>query len=125
MMSKDYKNHPLFRERISGRAYLRLTRLSIVIIIALIVIPVMVLTLLFLTRPSVDDRKIDVNVRPLPSAEATPETVIKQAPPRPLPTIRQPPVLPKPSPSIISSSPFVESNKQPPTQNLSKPPAKP
>ena len=121
-MSKDNKDQILFRERTDGRAYLRFTRLAIVIIIALIVTPVTVLTILFLTRPSVEERKIDVNVRPLPSADAMPETVIKQAPPpKPFPTIRQSPLPPKPSPSIISSSPMMEPNKQTRTQNLSKP----
>jgi hypothetical protein len=126
MMSNDKKYQLLFLERTGGRTYLHFTRLAFVSILALIVVSVTALLLLFLTRPALDDRKIDVNVRPLPSAATTPETVIKQAPPpKPPPTIRQPPLPPKPSPSIVSSSPLVGANKQTPTQNSSKPSPQP
>lgn len=110
-----------FFESIGGRTYFRFTRLAVALIIAFIIIPVTALLILFLSRPAMDETKVDVTIRPLPIPASSNVPLIKQPPPpRSPPALRQPPPPPSPSPPLLEPPPGAESGRQ---QQTATPPA--
>jgi hypothetical protein len=115
-----------FFESVNGRTYLRFTPLAVAFIVALIVIPVAALLILFLSRPAMDDTKVDVTIRPRPSSASTNQPIIKQPPPpRPPPTVRHQPLPPAPSPPVLDSQPGSKIDQQKQTANSPAPPRMP
>ncbi len=63
----DRRHSFFFYESVGGRAYFRFTGLGVALVAALTVIPIAALLILFLSRPAMDETKVDVTIRPLPS----------------------------------------------------------
>lgn len=115
-----------FFESVNGRTYLRFTRLAVALIIALTVIPLAALLILFLSRPAVDDTKVDVTIRPRPDSTSTNGPIIKQPPPQRLPpTLRHQPMPPAPSPPVLESRSRAEVDRQKQTADSPAPPRRP
>ena len=118
-----------FFETEGNRRYLRFTRLAVILILCLIVIPMIVIFTLFLyNRASTNSEQINVNVRSSPSPDATPlRNVIIQAP-TPHPPSPKIHVQPLPAAPILPTVPPESNrnmNEQPvPSQIPQHPPAK-
>jgi len=110
-----------FFETIGHHTYLRFTRLAVILILCIIVIPIIALFTLFLfNRGSSNSEQINVNVRSTPSIEMTPfQNVIKQAPtPKPFTGIHMQPL--SPAPTLPVRPP--EGGRNPKERSLSLPP---
>lgn len=100
-------------ERAGQRARLRFTRLAVILLICLIVVPATTLFVLFLLRDDPAEMKVDINVRTLPPLEAPSPPLIIQppTPPPPKPVTPRSPV-PAPSPPITPLA-SAETNARP------------
>lgn len=90
-----------FFESVGNRSYLRFTKLAVVLILCLTLVSLIgIFTLFLYNRASSSSEQINVNVRTIPSPNATPfRNVIIQAPTpqSPPPKIRMQPLLPAPT----------------------------
>ena len=78
-----------FYEQVGTRYYLRFTRLALVLVICLTVIPVVAIFALFLTQSHADLRNVNIDIRAPERAPGNyPQQLIKQPPPA---TISTPP----------------------------------
>lgn len=118
VLRSDRRLGLIFFESVGDRTYFRFTRLAVALIAAFIIIPVAALLILFLSRPAIDETKVDVTVRPLPNPTSSNVPLIKQpSPPRPPQALRRQPLLPAPSPPVIGSTPGAEIDRQMQTAN--------
>lgn len=109
---KPRRNYDLyFIDHIGARSYLRFTRLGVIVILLLTIVPLVVILLLFITREPIG--KINVNITAPPATPFDPnKPVIKPVPPR-SPTIFKPtrqPNIPAPTPPALA----------PPDQSMDK-----
>jgi hypothetical protein len=110
-----------FFESVGGRTYFRFTRLAVALIAAFIIFPIAALLILFLSRPAIDETKVDVTVRPLPNPTFSNRPLIKQpSPPKPPQALRQQPLPTAPSPPALKSTPGVEIDQH---KQVATPPA--
>jgi hypothetical protein len=104
-----------FYEQVGARYYLRFTRLALVLIVCLTVIPVAAIFTLFLTESRVDMENVNVNIRVSPQAPSNyGGSIIQPAPPA-MPT------LPKVSKSQRGGGPTRQTPAAP-TTNANTPP---
>ena len=109
VLRSDQRHGLFFFESVGGRTYFRFTRLAVALVAAFIIIPVAALLILFLSRPAIDETKVDVTVRPLPNPTSSNVPLIKQPPvPSPPQALRQQLLPPVPSPPALKSIPDVE-----------------
>lgn len=98
-----------FSESVGGRTYFRFTSLAVALITAFIIIPIASIMILFLSRPAMDETKVDVKILPLPSPASSNVLLIKQpSPTRPPQALRQQPLPPFPSPPLLDPPPGAE-----------------
>lgn len=69
-----------------SRYYLRFTRLAIVLVICLTVIPMLAIIALFVTQSHTDLENVNVNVRTAPQTPGNYQQLIKAPPPAAMPT---------------------------------------
>lgn len=75
-----------FYEQIGARYYLRFTRLALVLIVCLTVIPALAIFGIFLTQSHADLENVNINIRTAPQAPGNYPQLIKAPPPAPMPT---------------------------------------
>jgi hypothetical protein len=112
--------HRLFYFEGDGpQARLRFTRLAVILVVCLTVVPASAIFALFLLRNDPAKIKVDVNVRTLPPVGASPTPLIKQPlPPPPIKPLSSRP-LPVPAPSPPSTQPASAETSRPPPASLS------
>lgn len=76
-----------FYEQVGVRYYLRFTRLALLLVVCLTVIPAAAIFALFLTNSRADLEVVNVNIRTPPSAPANYGSLIIQTPPPVMPTV--------------------------------------
>jgi hypothetical protein len=115
-----------FYERVGTRYYLRFTRLTLVLVVCLTVVPAVAIFALFLTQSRVDLENVNINVRVAPRAPGNYGAPIIQPPPATMPTP------PKPSRSQGAGEPARQTpaapgqnNNAPPTPTPSPAPPRP
>lgn len=101
-----------FFQHDSGRSYLRLTLLGVIVFALLIVIPLAALLILFFINSRTPKPEVNTNITVQPAAPYSPNTsLIRQAPPpSPAKNIKQP-AFSTPTPSILPT-PFNNSNER-------------
>jgi hypothetical protein len=93
-----------YYEQVGSRSYLRVTRLGLILILILTVLPVIALLSIFLLNQSTSMPNVDVTIKPMPTANASAYPTVHQPIPPPAPkALRQskaaqpvPPALPSP-----------------------------
>jgi hypothetical protein len=76
-----------FYEQVGTRYYLRFTRLALLLIVCLTVIPMVAICALFITESHVDLENVNINIRAQPQAPGNDvRLIIQQPPPAPMPT---------------------------------------
>lgn len=93
-----------YYEQVGSRSYLRVTKLGLVLILILTVLPIIALLSLFLLNQSTPMPNVDVTIKPIPAANTSAYPTIHQPTPPPAPKVlRQskaaqpvPPTLPSP-----------------------------
>ena len=77
-----------FYEQVGTRYYLRFTRLALLLIVCLTVIPMLAICALFVTQSRVDLENVNINIRAHPGAPGNDvRLIIQQPPPAPMPTL--------------------------------------
>src|SRR5215210_6667756 len=77
-----------FYERIGTRYYLRFTRLALLLVVCLTVIPMVAILALFFTESHADLENVNINIRAHPGAPGNDvRLIIQQPPPAPMPTL--------------------------------------
>src|SRR5215213_4817493 len=75
-----------FYEQVGTRYYLRFTRLALLLIVCLTVIPMVAICALFFTQSRVDLENVNINIRTQPGAPGNDVRLIIQPPPATMPT---------------------------------------
>jgi hypothetical protein len=75
-----------FYEQVGTRYYLRFTRLALVLIVCLTVIPMLAICALFFTQSRVDLENVNINIRAQPGAPGNYGSPIVMPPPMTMPT---------------------------------------
>jgi hypothetical protein len=76
-----------FYEQVGTRYYLRFTRLALILIVCLTVIPMVAILALFYTESHADLENVNINIRSHPGAPGNDvRLIIQQPPPAPMPT---------------------------------------
>jgi hypothetical protein len=78
-----------FYEQVGTRYYLRFTRLALVLVVCLTVVPAVAILALFLTHSRADLENVNINVRVAPRELGNYPPLIQQPPAVPLPTPRK------------------------------------
>src|SRR5215207_9720935 len=77
-----------FYEQVGTRYYLRFTRLALLLVVCLTVIPMVAICALFFTQSRVDLENVNINIRSQPGAPGNDiRLIIQQPPPAPMPTL--------------------------------------
>ena len=74
-----------FYERVGTRYYLRFTRLALVFVVCLTVIPMLAIIVLFVTQSHADLENVNINIRFPPEVPGNDVRQIIQSPPMPTP----------------------------------------
>lgn len=77
-----------FYEQVGTRYYLRFTRLALVLVVCLTVIPVAAILVIFFTQSRVDFEDVNINMRGEPRAPGNYNHIIPAPPPPPIATPR-------------------------------------
>ncbi len=100
-----------YYEQIGSRFYLRITRLGLILILLFTFLPVIAILSLFIRNQSTPMPNVDVNIKPMPTANTSIYPIIKQQPPPPAPKALRQPQAARPSPPALSS-PIRNSNER-------------
>jgi len=73
-------------DQVTSRYYLRFTRLALVLVVCLTIIPALAIFALFVTQSHADLENVNVNVRTAPQAPGNYPQLIKAPPPAAMPT---------------------------------------
>lgn len=105
-MARQQRRHSLYYyEQIGSRFYLRITRLGLVLILLLTIVPVIAILSLFLLNQTKPMPDVDVTIKSRLTDNTSTYPAIKQPSPAPTPrTVRQP-ALKQPSPPVLSIPP--------------------
>jgi hypothetical protein len=77
-----------FYEQVGTRYYLRFTRLALLLVVCLTVIPMVAICALFFTESHADLENVNINIRAHPGAPGNDiRLIIQQPPPAPMPTL--------------------------------------
>jgi hypothetical protein len=74
-----------FYEQVGTRYYLRFTRLALLLVVCLTVIPMLAILALFFTQSRVDLENVNINIRSQPQSPGNDVRLIIQQPPPPAP----------------------------------------
>ena len=114
----------VFWEKVGTRYQLRFTRLALVLVVCLTVIPAAAIFAIFFTQSRVDFEDVNVNIRTPPSAPRNyGSPIIQTQPPPTLPTPRvsrsprgvEPPRQPPAAPNVNANAPLTTSPTPSPT----------